>query len=336
MKNYNLFIFLFIVITVISCPDNKLTQQGLCFEPPLASTVCSGNTINGVVGTANCTAQSSDVELISTMLRDVGVLQINMSTETSGGAVLAAGFREVPKISKDDEGDDGSSTIVKALRPVTPCGESQASIDDRIAHCLAQNPATATWDGQTKGTGAESVWKLVTFTVTSTKEVWQDTQTGLLWSDRIGNMNWCHGSGSSNATGVDVAFVEVDPHSLCDNGANQDQVNPISACVQFDGAVAVAAGEDYATDTYGEEKGGMGAVSSVSAPEVHWRLPTRSDYMRAENNGIRFVLPNFTSSHWTSSIDSADREEAWLYSGDKGDTFSNDRDESRSVRCVGR
>lgn len=68
-----------------------------------------------------------------------------------------------------------------------------------------------------------------------------------------------------------------------------------------------------------------------------WRLPTRADYMQAEVNGLRHVLPNLgEESLWSASVNSDSRGYAWFFFGSSGIVSVNLRYVSYSVRCVGR
>lgn len=190
------------------------------------------------------------------------------------------------------------------------CGTAQATIELRIADCAAHGTIGpgATWDGSTKGQAGQGLWKLVARTgdVASSvgKEVWQDTQTGLLWSSKLTptGTNWCKASGSNFITNNPSA--EDDPNNYCDNATYQNTgvgptVKAVSVCYE-DGGV-------YFTDSDGailtSGKAGLGLAST---PSVRWRIPTVYDYLIADAHGLKFVLPDFTSGfEWTGTIYSA-------------------------------
>lgn len=304
------------------------------------SSVCTGTSIFGSTGIAVCNSVFGDLTA-SNMHRDVATAQMTLTTEKASGA-YASGYRNVPKILKDDDGywtaDQGCnssggayqtcSTVVKATRPSTDCGMSGA-ITARIADCVAENGAVATWSGATKGLAGEATWKLVTRKNGS--ETWRDERTGLLWSDNMpsGSYNWCRASGSSGGG----PLAEDDPSDYCDNAGYQDQTTPYSVCAEVAGFQSPD-GEDYAAGTsYADAKGGMGLLSATS---VRWRLPTKTDYMQADIDGIRFVLPNMNNAFWSASVYSSTRDYAWVFSGYDGVMYYEFRISLNGVRCVGR
>lgn len=93
-------------------------------------------------------------------------------------------------------------------------------------------------------------------------------------------------------------------------------------------------------------KGQMGAQASSTSPSVFWRLPTLWDYQQANVDGIRFVMPDLTSTtspenEWTATIVSNIVGDAWYFSGSiNGWGISQGAGGIRSshlaIRCVGR
>jgi hypothetical protein len=237
---------------------------------------------------------------------------------------------------KDDDGYDGSSPVVKAIRPATTCGTTQATVTARIAHCLAQNPTTATWNGATKGISGESTWKLVTRTA-GAKEVWRDERTGLLWGDSVNTANntWCRASGNAQTAAQDGTGSGIcDPSDP--NGYLGQDATPTSACVENGSLQPAISGEDWTNGVYDGVKGGMGAIATGSSPSVKWRLPTKYDWQTADNDGIRFVLPNMSNSFWSATVGSSSRDYAWVFVGSIGYIFSGARDSGSGIRCLGR
>ena len=294
-----------------------------------ASDLCTGKSIFGSAGIAVCNSVFSDLTA-SNMYRNVATAQMTLTTETSTTS-YASGYRNVPDIYKDDDGyfdstkgcgnsggyKDTCTSVVKATRPSVTCGTTQATVSARIAHCLTQNGANATWTGSTKGTSGEGTWKLVTRT-SGTKEVWRDERTGLVWSDIVGNDNWCKASGNGL------------PNDERCNG------NTSSYCAEGGSLTPAIVGENWTTGVYNETKGGMGAVATGSSPSVIWRLATRNDWLQAEINGVRFVLPNMLVSLWCASVYSTNRDVACLFNSYNGSTGGVSRFVSMEFRCLGR
>ncbi len=311
--------------------------NGTVSNLPTASVIASGSTVLGVSGT-----RSFGDEIYSMVHRTVGTTQITLSSEKSSGN-LAAGFREIPQISADDDGwwdttrgcNGGGGNLhtctnaVHASRPAATCGTTQTTVAARITHCAAQNAATSTWDSTTKGIQGESIWKLVTRTAAG-KEIWQDQRTGLLWSDIVGADNWCKAAG--NAEAGDVS-------GFCNNVAQQPSYpTALSYCAEAAGISPAIGAEDWTTGVYSETKGYMGKVATVSSPAVRWRLPTRSDWLQADIDGIKAVLPDMDENrnYWTATLYSLWRENAWYFFTQAGHVFEDIRTNSKDIRCVGR
>ncbi len=263
--------------------------------------------------------------MASQMHRDRATSQNTLAQELAlGTAAVQSTYRQVPDITKDDDGYVGGS-VTYALRPATPCGTTQSTVAGRIADCAAQNPTRSTWDGPTKGNAGQGVWKLVTYN--STHEVWRDERTTLLWSDTlVGTTSWCVASGNSGGG----PYGEVDPFNYCDDISYQNQVTPESRCT-----------EDAGLSTpgiYDSMKGGMRFAATGTSPSVVWRLPTAYDYQMANIDGIRFPLPNMAGLFfWSATVNSSDRELALVFGGGDGAFFGDGRNVAAySVRCVGR
>lgn len=276
--------------------------------------------------------------VMSYMHRTLGTEQISLATEISSTS-LPSGYREVPDINLDDDGVLGNVTL--ATTPSTPCGESQASVEGRIAECASLNGAAATWDGNAKGHGGEASWKLVTFTTNSNKEVWRDERTKLLWSEQVANDNWCRAVGNGQ---------NDDPSSVCNTGPYQSQLPLIESYCVESGRIAALGTEDFSTGAYSEVKGEMGLIGNATRPSVRWRAPTMSDLEQANIDGIRFVHPQMQRAgvpdvlFWSSTITSQYRTHAVLFNGSPQDknTFlglengAASRDSNNRIICVGR
>ncbi|NBO39710.1 hypothetical protein EBU99_14130, partial [bacterium] len=119
---------------------------------------------------------------------------------------------------------------------------------------------------------------------------------------------------------------------ICDDSGNQGQgqaapdENPTSLCADHAAFLSKDARESLS----------RGNLDLGSTPKIRWWLPTRSDYLRAERHGLRFVLPNISYQFWTSTVSSAVGGKAWIFDGSNGGGFSTSwRFTSKSVRCVG-
>jgi hypothetical protein len=305
-------LFVFLGIGVLALPLLTSCGSGLCLNQ---SGCPDGSWVTG----------SFVAFMASQMHRDRTTPQNTLAQELAlGTAAVQSTYRQVPNITKDDEGSVGGS-VTLALRPATPCGTTQITVAARIADCAAQNPTRSTWDGPTNGNAGQGVWKLVTYN--STHEVWRDERTTLLWSDTLGTTNWCRASGSSGGG----PYGQVDPSNYCDNVANQNQVTPESWCTEDAGLSTPG--------TYDSMKGGMRLAATGTSPSVVWRLPTKWDFQQAEIDGIRFPLPNILVSFWSASVFSSTRDWAFAFRGDSGDFDYSGVIRSgggRSVRCVGR
>jgi hypothetical protein len=293
--------------------------SGLCIN----QTSCPGGSGGSVPGASGGVLGSFVVFMASQMYRDPATPQNTLAQELAlGTTAVQSTYRQVPNITKDDDGYVGGS-VTFALRPATPCGTTQSTVAARIADCAAQNPTRSTWDGPTNGNAGQGVWKLVTYN--STHEVWRDERTTLLWSDNLGTGNWCRASGSSGGG----PYGQVDPFNFCDNVANQDQVTPESWCTEDAGLSTPG--------TYDSMKGGMRFAATGTSPSVVWRLPTWYDYKLADVNGIRFPLPNMATNFWSASVYTLGRGNAWYFFGDYGTFSVTGRNTAGSfVRCVGR
>lgn len=295
---------------------------------PNASNICIGNTILGVSGTATCGIPYSIYS--SNANRDKNTAQISQSEETTtyAGIALPAQYREMPMVSKDDDGTFSTNATKVVRSSFVNCGLTQTTIALRIADCANLNGVNAIWDGQVKGNNGFGVWKLVTRTA-SNIEVWRDDRTGLLWSSKIiAATNWCRASGNNNSSTVtNLSFKDSDPSGTCTNVAYQNTTSaPFSMCL-----------ENPEFNTSYVNAAGKGGLKASSTPAVRWRLPTRNDYLQAQINGLNLVLPDLNSTYeWTATIHSSNIANAWVYRNSSLVSTSPRSNGSRAVRCVGR
>lgn len=336
-----------------SIPNGFYSSKSVSFTDLflLPANIKSGITIFGVTGTSAGNASNAH--------RDLAGTQLSAAAEAStyaGIALPATGgytYRDVPKISKDDDGTTGGSVsyVNRTSWTGLVCGTS-GTLDQRITNCAGVLGSTATWTGEANGNGGQGNWKIVTRSgdCTSTapnrvcKEVWRDENTQLLWSSKVSEaINWCKSSGSNNIGGNPSA--EDDLQNFCDNASYQAVVvQAISAC-HDDNSVNFINTDASLTNTAGK-----GALNKSSTPAVAWRLPTRADYQQANNDGMRFVLPDAGSKisgatstyEWTSSVLSTSRASAWIFDSYLGYFATNSRELTTysgtnvGVRCIGR
>ncbi len=256
---------------------------------------------------------------------------------------------------------------------LTKCGYTQTSLAARIADCQNVNHGNATWVGQSSGNAGQNTWYLVTKTDQNGFEVWQDAKTSLVWSDvwhdhslAINSTNWCRAAGNAQAG---------DPQNYCNNlqpstpfcyvnyPSNSTTSIQCQTAAHFESDCAEGSTvwlpapsmqtsfhasqltADYGTpnapnQTYAfyEEKGYMLHDASSNSPSIFWRLPTKYDYQQADNDGMRFVLPNMSAAGyvWSASVVSVNRFFAWVFNGSNGNVSYNGRFNSYPVLCVGR
>ena len=297
---------------------------------------CTGIKIFGYQGMAYCGEGKDPLNLH----RNVGTLALNTSTAPS------ADYRLFPDPAKDHDAQTvGSSGVSKlTTRPSVVCGSS-GTLASRIANCATQNPTTSYWDGSANANAGQGLWRLVTVKPLSGSdctsgctEVWRDERTGLLWGDvmednsgtPVTDWNWCKASGKSNAAS-NPPSKEDETGLRCSDATYQGQAAtganmPVSLCVDNAAFKALDSRQSLA----------RGDLNLTSTPAIRWWLPTRSDWLRAERNGLRFVLPNMSNEFWTATVDSATPANAWTFDGASGGKLNSvSRIVDKKVRCVG-
>jgi hypothetical protein len=373
-----------------------------------ASKVCSGTTLLGVAGTAACPTtqalfQSNAYRNLATtqltMLQEVGTYAGSSGTSASN---FPSNYREIPDQNIDDDGQNATGANQFGTRPQVACGGTAIlTVANKIADCASKNGANATWDGSTKGTAGQSVWKLVfssgqtvagtcisTPMATDCYEVWQDQRTGLLWSSAVTRfagwdndfgVNHCLASGNSQNVGINCSVggsyqYATTPGSICSESTETGGVQAIVGVCNSPGSGALSSGpcvfnfgaiwydntltptggqENYSSGNYSIAKGYMGAKSSTP---VRWRLPSKSDFLLADLDGIRFVMPDtgavagtngrpsdgtmgansISTYQWSSTVKSDSRGSGVTMSSLGGSMSSRIRSNIAVVRCVGR
>jgi len=354
-------IILSLLFIISSCQVNDQAAS----SAPVADDICSGKTILGIAGTADCSGGGGGVTFLSfASRRDNNLFPTDpvdfiaffatrdevatLADEHIGTGVFATNHSVIPNPLYDSDGRYGDgrpfekmhyleriavNEAGKATRAdIAECGTtSGASIEDRISDCATENGLWAFYDGKKYGQDGEGDWKLVTVVDNAgTKyEVWRDERTKLLWSDKTSvDNNWFQAAGYHKPGAISLAEANLDSTDY-----QTSATEAISVCPDVTAGGAIAAGGGTPGVTYSApanvfHKGGL------SHPQVTWRLPSINDWQLANVNGIRKVLPNMDNIFWSASSDSGDRYGAWVFSGGNGVMYVGDRYFSNSVRCV--
>jgi hypothetical protein len=199
--------------------------------------------------------------------------------------------------------EEVSATAVESIpleRRKTDCGVSKddkLTIDARIKDCrtkIVQSSST-TWSAFVNGISGEGNWFLVTYI--DTKKVWQDSSTGLLWSDVVGTDTF------AQALGRDPKDLEKEIVSLC--SSLDDNRKP--------------------------------SLGNLPTAQVKWRLPNREEFLQADINGARNVLTDSGNNLWTASFDKqfGGEYKAWAINHKDGILTSTLISEPLDIRCVG-
>ncbi len=294
-------LLLLLSFLVVAC-DKSEDEQG-------AAAPIGVSTTPGIQPISPTTQPAFAELMLSGAFRDRGVDQLTIAEEGSLAVerALPMGYREITDIDFDDDGYHSSSVVIKAIRSSNECGMDSEfdSIDKKIADCAAKN-SHSLWKGEDFGVSGESLWKLVVLT-SDGKEVWMDSRTKILWSDNLGATNWCKAAGNDQDLPNNSSMIECS---------------------------VLGAGESWCTDPTlkGIFKG------ELDDSLVSWRLPTRSDWMMADIDGVRHVLPEMNHNFWSATIYSAARQNAWIYAGNYGTISTTNRSNlgDRYVRCIGR
>lgn len=316
-----------------------------------------GNTIFGITGTYTGATFTWGSGAQRDRTVTTNVLSYSTEQTIAAPSPLPTGYYSVPHVKPNSDVDAQFPDLVAApastpiAAPVdrtgwnnTTCGTS-GSITARITNCnttFSGLGSTAVWQGTTRGHAGQGIWKLVTRTSCNGNncvEVWQDVSTGLMWSSLVttsSGANWCQASGNSNSSAVsNLNLVEQDPTGICTDPTYQNTTtNPMSACYENSQFTNTFNGIN---STY-PGKGGLTTALAWNAGKVFWRLPTIYDYILANHNGLRFVLPDIANSEkeWTATTYSSSRNKAWTYSIHYGFRSTVLKILPLQVRCIGR
>jgi hypothetical protein len=223
---------------------------------------------------------------------------LSTAEEINQATNLPVGYDNIPRLDEADDGL-GNSAVRLMIRPTVECGmEPSFTTAQRLRDCATKNPAYSEWKGLVNGNAGEGNWKLLARN-SSGREVWLDESTGLFWSDVVATSNWCQASGNTEP-------------SLINDGIDCNVIGAgVSRCESA-------------------------AVLGLPAADIAWRLPTRGDFLQADLNGARFVLPRTTTQVWTATLAGDNREQAWSITVQTGVLSKVARDQSLGIRCVGR
>lgn len=301
--------FLIVLLLLVgACKDSKVSKTGDIPDTQVQPVCPSDPDDNVPDDPPVCREYILNNEISSTQTRLVGteVLSIFNEILNAQNSTMPSNYLD----AKDPFKDVDSGVAILQARPSIDCGNGAefSNIEDRINNCSELNGELALWNGAENGTGAEVTWKLVAKLENS--EVWRDEMTKLVWSADLGSDNWCRASGDSKYFLVsnNNGNITVDCRAIGNN---------IDICGNLN-----------------ESNKAIGNISNVS-----WRLPTRSDYLRADVNGIRFALPQEVGNkyYWTSTSHSSDITYGWTYGFRYGDLAKKLRSRNKiNIRCVGR
>lgn len=250
--------------------------------------------------TINAADSDTTTSIRSHLHRSRGTTVLTSQAETAAAASLPPGYDEIPTLELADDGIQGDA-VVRAQPPVTECGTDPVlkTMAQRLRDCATKNPNQAEWKGAANATAGEGTWKLVA-RANDKQEIWLDETTGFMWSYVITTTsNWCQAAGNTQAPNIEGG---IDCSILHDS---------VTRC---EGA----------------------ALLGIPASEIAWRLPTRNDYLQADLNGARFVLPRTNVAVWTATVSSVNRENAWSILPQTGALTAQPRSATLGVRCLGR
>ena len=160
-----------------------------------------------------------------------------------------------------------------------------------------------------RGTDANSTWASWSLTSgTATAGVYKDNRTGLYWSAKQGT-----GTNEFNRTSCD--FFSTIPRGNY-TGSDNDCGTSINMCATL------------SLDANGD-----------STPETKWYLPTQAELLTAYLDGM-YLGANATwttgDNYWSSTEDKGSSLFAWRTNLNHGNTNSNAKTSTNSIRCVHR
>ena len=245
------------------------------------------------------------LESASTKIRDFGTAVLTLMQEAL--APNSSGYRVAPGLGDGELRSEAQLSLTSFL---TDCGQT-GSVSNRILDCKGEYSASATWVGSTEGLYAETTWTLVTRDTIAGIAIWKDSGTGYLWTTRIAtDVSFCQ------AAGVDSTSYGF----IC----NSNNVAKRTYCSENSGFTY--------TSGVTEKLGNL----NVASGKVMWRLPTRADFLKAELDGLRYVLSmEETDNFWSANTWSVDPGSIWTFSAEGVLTTTEITNSTTDVICVG-
>ncbi|MDD0854148.1 hypothetical protein HBN50_13630 [Halobacteriovorax sp. GB3] len=230
--------------------------------------------------------------------------------------------------------ENGSRDRIKA------CGLN-GTIDQRIKDCATSNKKLSHFESQK----LKITWKLVSVIKANQQyEVWIDTATNLLWSDRTDKKyNWYRATGyakNKDQSILETQFIAEpgyrDNETPYKVGIALQPKNPISVCHDHKELTKVTPYQYKQSDEAHDSNERYAFKGYLENERVQWKVPSRIDWMIAETHGIRKVLPRIDYKMWSTTSGSDYRNSVWLYDGKFGVFDGSDRQISQYVRCIGK
>ena len=244
-----------------------------------------------------------NLESASTKIRDFGTAVLTLIQESL--APSSSGYRVAPLPT---DGELRAAGQLSMSSYSTDCGTA-GSVTSRIQNCKGQYADDATWVGSAEGLYAESTWILVTRDTTAGVAIWKNSGSGYLWTSKV----------ASNVSFCEAAGVDSDYSFNCSGNSAK-----LSYCSETTG---------YSYPVDGAAK--LGNLS-MSNGKVMWRLPTRADYLKAELDGLRYVLAmGSTDNFWSANTWSVDPGSIWTFSAEGVLNTTAISNTSTDVICVG-
>lgn len=256
-----------------------------------------GDDLNPPTNT-NQAARSSELQgkLRSQMYRFKKSEQYTYSAEAKKlqDSKLPVSHRVIPNTDYDI---DSAVDKVKALEnPDIVCGNSKTdSIQARHADCFEKHPLSdfVEWSGKNQGISGEGNWQFISNSKST------EGENKIVWQDFTTGYLWSDvmsGYSWEEAAGIGET-----------NLTNRPCLSKLES-----------------------PKHELGRIN----PDiVTWRLPNRNEYLQADLNGSRFVLPNTKGLVWTASY--AGDNQAWAINVATGELILQSIDTALSVRCIG-
>lgn len=211
--------------------------------------------------------------------------------------------RLIPDMDQDIEANIIKPT--KLLSPEKSCGnENDAKINIATRHNNCKEVQvdlnTVTWAGRKNGISGEGDWRLI-----SNSAYIEDTKqyNKQVWQDMTTGLLWSeviYKISWSEASGID-SFADTRP-CLAKSDSPKHELGRIHPSI------------------------------------VSWRLPNRNEFLQADLDGSRFVLPNTLPDSednlvWTASY--AEDNMAWAINVSTGQLVKKSIDDELAVRCIG-